>query len=366
MAKAAKRRSIGLWPWPPPVVAAVLLGGFVGCGTEERIACSSAAIVGGTSAEEFLGIAGIDAAGIVRLEFELSDLSGTPGTETCSGALIGRATVLTAAHCTHGLDVRTIHVATSDRSGSTLSLGSASVLRAVPEQDVLALRLSAAVPAEVASPLALASGAPEIGQFLEIAGYGATRSAESGGLEFAVERVVSSAPDGFTVSSEGASGACAGDSGGPALRRGSDGRLEVVGLLSSGSAGCLSEDQYALVSGVREWLPADMEYAVEAHPACPTYGSVGRCYGDRVVYCDGGALRGEVCAANGCGFSMASGGYRCLSHERDACEGAPELGTCIGDDAVFCSSGVLERQPCGACRARCGLLPSTGRAACIL
>jgi hypothetical protein len=317
--------------------------------------------VGGAVTESFLGLTPGESASVVRVSLTFDP----DGRTDCSGVLVAARTILTAKHCMHGQDVREIEVSgVGDRKGQgETSLGKATPSAVSDDLDLMLLDLTdGAVGGRV--PIRVANSDPEPGDLVEIAGYGTDLDGDTG-LRFAVESVQELVPHAFVAASDGASGGCSGDSGGPALRRGSDGAIEVLGVLSSGSAGCLATDRFASVAEAESWIADRVETQTGTPPACPTYGDRGRCYGDQAVWCEDHALHAKQCRSGRCGWSDREAGYRCLSHESDPCFGTSDLGECDGERNTWCDDGELRSEPCDACAGRCRRLTATGRTGCV-
>ena len=98
-----------------------------------------------------------------------------------------------------------------------------------------------------------------IGRELVLAGLGATEDGARGELLYVREPVVALAPSLITVDGRQQTGACGGDSGGPALAVDASGALRVVGTLSRGDSSCLGQDVYERIDVKRDWLTTLME-----------------------------------------------------------------------------------------------------------
>jgi hypothetical protein len=86
-----------------------------------------------------------------------------------------------------------------------------------------------------------------------LVGYGLQETGE-GGVQEQLWATVSSLEDGIITVIAEQGGACVGDSGGPLLRRRADGRFELLGVLSTGSATCTSFDHYVDMTRAGDWL----------------------------------------------------------------------------------------------------------------
>jgi Trypsin len=205
----------------------------------------SRAVVGGTEAPE-------DAA-VVALVARRTRCTGESLTLLCSGALIAPDVVLTAAHCldifgTEGAyyevflgarllpepEGRFVRVA-----GAARHPGYEPATHAL---DAALLRLAA--PVEV-SPLPLpwpGWGALEGGQPARAVGFGDTRDASApAGLRRQGGLVVTEVEEGAFRAGPSPAMSCVGDSGGPVLVRGGDGREVLAGLTASGDVACRAE-----------------------------------------------------------------------------------------------------------------------------
>jgi secreted trypsin-like serine protease len=186
-------------------------------------------------------------------------LASSNGQVFCTGTLIHKNYVVSAAHCL--ADYRGTLYIGFGRSSSEFKYVKAadyevnpaytgSFNKAVPA-DISVIELSTAAPAGY-NPVSIYKGTLARGSNLALAGFGQTQAGGSGRLYYTSVGVSSQTSSEITVYENG-TGSCYGDSGGPAYVS-SGSRLQLIGATSRGQSGCTGSSIYTNVAYHLNWL----------------------------------------------------------------------------------------------------------------
>jgi len=227
---------------------------LAGCGAADPVSSQRRGIVGGQPDP------GHPSVGVLKMG----------KTAICSATLIGRQTVLTAAHCVKGFDVDPNRLFTFATNATVVAQSSEAAQTHVypkysPEAgytgDVAVLQLKQKIIGIV--PSQLLTGAPSTGEALAIVGFGLESDSGDPFARVSVKKVgqnkIAQVYGGdFVFVGGGGDGVCSGDSGGPSfVMRGGAERL--AGVHSTGSFQCGAYSRDIRVDVYAPWIAEKAE-----------------------------------------------------------------------------------------------------------
>ncbi len=319
---------------------------------------TTVALYSGASKPGLFELSPAESSAIVLLEPGLG-----PPAFFCTGTHLGNGWVLTASHCALGGGMFLRTARDPDR------FIAADRLEHEGSIDALLVHFPDAARSKIGHIPLFEMDIDEtwIGERVMLAGYGEQRNGEVRQLQFVTEGIERLEETSFVVGGQGRSGACFGDSGGPALVVGDDGRARVLGTLSTGDSSCLEQDEYVHSALVRK-LADKVTIPPPAPPtaSCGALTDAGTCRAQTALFCAGGRAVHERCAEDApCTWSSEHEGYRCTPAAKSPCRGLTELGECDGDVVHRCERGQTLTIDCASCSSTCGFDRSSGRADCV-
>lgn len=364
--------------------------GFTSGSSLRALLCLGAFFKGGcsdgvvTESEQWMPLEQAIVNGSVSQEFAATGallINGRAASSLCTGTLVRQDLVLSAAHCFEGIDLSrgddAQFLIASDLAQPVIERRLASVTPhpdfALSDEgtdhDIAVARLSEPI-AEVV-PVAVSMGAARdlVGQTVTLVGYGASAASssrlgadyEGAGVRRSTDVVVREVVGtlwGYTFD-ETSSGACVGDSGGPAFVR-SGGRFLLVGVTSIGDSLCREAGFYTALDATREFL---LEQGV------PEGEGSGACQADGL--CNGGCERDSDCdqvlcppgtcrpADNGCvpvGVEVDEDSFCAyVSDTGEVCATTRLVEVTFDEESSLCIYSDPLGRACAASEARCTL-----------
>lgn len=299
----------------------------------------------------------------------LGYLARANGRAFCSGSLIAPRAVLTAEHCVDAVRAEAIVFGIGPLFQQPIARLAVARVDIHPNYDsaLLILAEDATVAVPGITPLSMNRSDLThawIGRKVDAAGFGETRSRESG-LFFGSVEIVGYDTEMVSVDGKGKEGICFGDSGGPILWQDSN-KAEpvIVGTESYGDPSCIDVDFLTRTDRVAGWVDEKLAGLPGAIAACGNVTPAGTCEGTVLRSCRDGLLSSEDCAASGgrCGLRGA-GTNGCLP---EACAGVDYNGVCEDNVARWCGASGQQVVDCAASGQQCAP-DATGayRCACV-
>jgi hypothetical protein len=282
----------------------------------------------------------------------------SPEAAFCTGTLIEPRVVVTARHCTAGVDAASIGFGVGMMpSAPEATFGVASIAEH-PDEDVALLVLDRAATTDVPALVPLPINrrpltAQDTGGEVEAAGYGDTLDPTRTGRYFAVLLFAGVDESYVLVDGRQREGLCFGDSGGPVFDVDPSGAPIILGVEHGGEESCVGRDQLTRLDRVQGWIDGMIAELPEGEP-CGAESYLGHCEGQVAVWChENGLLARLDCAAEGriCAYVDEETGFYCKS--ADACGGAAT--GCNGELRIFCRDGLLYQEDCAVSGGTCSV-----------
>jgi len=298
----------------------------------------------------------------------------------CTGAVVAKRWVLTAAHCVEGGLGGAVFAFGNSVDAPTRVIdvnGGQAHPQYDPDRivnDIALVRLASDAPV---SPLPMATNlAGTEGANLTFVGFGVTsgRTDDSGTKRSVVIPLAELDAKTFMYTVRGRN-TCSGDSGGPAFVD-QNGVSVVAGVTSYGDASCRQYGVDTRVDVYRNWIdsiigadsPAPQPEPPGAADPCGGLTYLGACQGTVARWCENGQIRQNDCAGSQqtCGYVDDQIGYYCTASAPasiqqeppaaapDGCGDVDYLGRCDGRVAQWCDGGRLVERNCASFGQRCG------------
>jgi hypothetical protein len=278
------------------------------------------------------------------------------GSKRCTGTVIAKRTVLTAAHCLKPYHRRPIKFMLGSSYSSPTAVIGVAALKAHPSyspnhNDIGIVTLASDAP--VTPMKILPSLDPSwLGKNLLFVGFGQSDGVAHSGQgikRFVHMPIASISATSFRYAVPGKN-TCRGDSGGPAFAQvGSE--LFVAGITSYGDEDCIEYGVDMRPDAYKAFIDANLTGGASTASSCNGETQVGRCDANTVVWCENSQVQKLDCSAKArvCGFSTTKQFFMCLE---DPCKGETYAGRCDGKQLIWCDNQVVKTVSCAN---QCGL-----------